>query len=254
MSESGLYGTDYSINPFTGCSHGCVYCYAPFVLREKRNWGTFVDVKINAPEVLTKEIPRKKKKNILMSSVTDPYQNLEKKYKITRQILERLVNTKFVVSVLTKSPLVLRDLDLFKKMNCEVGLTITTLDENVAKVFEPGAPSPKERLEILSYLKISGIKTYIFFGPLLPFISDVDLEKTINRFSLVRPDYILIDRLNIKGRNHWNKIKNVLETNYPDLVEKWEGVLFSENDYYEKLKQRMTEILQNHDIKYEFCF
>jgi len=197
---------------------------------------------------------RKKKTDILMSSVTDPYQSLEKKYKITRQILEKLVNTKFVVSILTKSPLVLRDLDLFKKMNCEIGLTITTLDEKTAKVFETGAPSPKERLEILSYLKISGVKTYIFFGPMLPFISDVDLEKTINRFSMAKPDYILIDRLNVKSRNHWNKIKNVLEMNYPDLISKWEQVLFSKNDYYDKLKQRITEIFQNYDIKYEFCY
>jgi len=219
MSESGL-STDYTINPYTGCSHACVYCYAPYILRERREWGSFVDVKINAPEVLLKEMHRKKKKEILISSVTDPYQSLEKKYKITRQLLERLKNTNFIVSILTKSTLVSRDLDLLKKTNCEIGLTITTLDERAAKIFEPGAPSPMGRLKILSYLKTSGIKTYIFFGPLLPFISDVNLEKTINRFSMARPDYIIVDTLNIKGRNHWKKIKNVLEKNYPDLVEK----------------------------------
>ena len=143
---------------------------------------------------------------------------------------------------------------MFKKMNCEIGLTITTLDDKAAKIFEPGVPPPKQRLEILSYLKISRIKTYIFFGPLLPFISDANLEKTIHRFSLVKPDYVLIDKLNIKGPYHWNKIKNVLEKNYPELVKKWEKVLFSRTDYYEKLKQRITEIFQNYDIKYEFCF
>jgi DNA repair photolyase len=254
LSKSGLYDSKYSINPYRGCSNSCIYCYAPYILREKRNWGTFVDVKINAPEVLAKEMHRKKKKNILISSVTDPYQETEKKYKITRQLLEKLVNTDFVVSILTKSPLVLRDLDLFKKMNCEIGLTITTLDENAAKVFEPGAPPPKERLEILSYLKISGIKTYIFFGPLLPFISDIELEKTISKFAMSKPDKIFVDKLNIKGQNHWSKIKNVLEKSYPDLVKRWEEVLFSENDYYEKLKQRITEIFQNYEIKYEFCF
>ena len=254
MSKSGLYGTDYSINPFTGCCHACIYCYAPFVLRERRSWGTFVDVKKNAPEVLAKEIPKKKKKNILISSVTDPYQETEKKYKITRQVLERLKSTKFFVSILTKSPLVLRDLDLFKKMNCEIGLTITTLDEKAARVFEPGAPLPKARLDILSYLKVSGVKTYIFFGPLLPFISDVDLEKTIYRFSLAKPDYVLVDRLNIKGRNHWNKIKDVLKIYYPKLIEKWEEVLFSRSDYYEKLKQRLIGLFQNYDVKYEFCY
>ncbi len=259
MSKSGLYGTDYSINPFTGCSHACVYCFAPFVLREKRSWGTFVDVKINALEALEKQIKKHKKGDItcfhiLMSSVTDPYQEIEKKYKITRQILERLKSTKFFVSILTKSPLVLRDLDLFKKMNCEIGLTITTLDEKAARVFEPGAPSPKARLDILSYLKVSGVKTYIFFGPLLPFISDVDLEKTIYKFSLAKPDYVLVDSLNVKGKNHWNKIKSVLKIYYPKLIEKWEEVLFSRSDYYEKLKQRLIGLFQNYDMKYEFCY
>ena len=259
MSKSGLYGTDYSINPYTGCSHNCVYCYAPYILREIREWGEFLDVKINALEALEEQLKQHKKGKIscfhvLMSSVTDPYQKLEKKYKITRSLLKRLKNTKFFVTILTKSSLVLKDLDLLKKTNCKIGLTITTLDEKAAKVFEPGAPSPFERLETLSYLKISGIKTYIFFGPLLPFISDVNLEKTIHRFSMARPDYVLIDRLNIKGPNHWNKIKKVLEKNYPDLVEKWKQVLFSQTDYHRELKKRLTEIFQNYEVKHEFCF
>lgn len=253
MSKSGLHDSDFSINPYRGCEHNCVYCYAPYILREKRKWGTFVDVKINAPEVLAKEILKNKKGNVLISSVTDPYQALEKKYKITRKILQKL-NNNFFVSILTKSPLVLRDLDLFKKLNCEVGLTITTLDENFSKVFEPRSPSPEERLEILSYFKVSGIKTYIFFGPLLPFISDIDLEKTISRFAMTKPDKIYVDKLNIKGRNHWEKVKNVLQVNYPDLVDKWKQVLFSENDYYEKLKQKLLEMFQSYDLKSEFCY
>ncbi|NIM47397.1 MAG: radical SAM protein [Candidatus Aenigmarchaeota archaeon] len=259
MSKSGLYGTDYSINPYIGCAHNCVYCYAPYILREIRQWGEFVDVKINALEALEEQLKEHKRGkiscfHILISSVTDPYQKLEKKYKITRSLLKRLKNTKFFVTILTKSSLVLRDLDLLKKINCEIGLTITTLDDRATKVFEPGAPSPLERLETLSYLKVSGIKTYIFFGPLLPFISDVNLKKTISRFSLVKPDYILVDKLNIKDSNHWNKIKIVLEKNYPDLVNKWKEVLFGESDYYGRLRERLIELFQIYDIKNEFCF
>lgn len=259
MSKSGLYDTDYSINPYRGCEHNCLYCYAPYILREARKWGEFVDVKINAVEVLEEQIKKHKRGDIscfhiLISSVTDPYQSLERKYKITRRLLGKLKTTKFFVSILTKSTLVLRDLDLFKKMNCEIGITITTLDYNAAKVFEPGVPAPEQRLETLRYLKFSKIKTYIFFGPLLPFISDVDLEKTINRFSMVKPDYILVDKLNIKSQDHWNKIKDALEKNYPELVEKWKEVLFSGSDYYEKLKQKIIEISRNYDIKCEFCF
>jgi len=133
-------------------------------------------------------------------------------------------------------------------------LTITTLDENHAKIFEPHSTSPEKRLEVLSYLKISGIKTYIFFGPLLPFISDIDLEKTINRFAMVKPDKVYVDKLNIKGHNHWNRIKEVVEANFPEMVEKWEQVLFSESDYYEKLKHQIVDLLNKNDLKYELCF
>jgi DNA repair photolyase len=253
MSKSGLHDSDFSINPYRGCEHNCFYCYAPFVLREKRPWGTFLEVKTNAADVLSKEILKNKSGNILISSVTDPYQSLEKKYKITREVLKKL-NKDFFVSILTKSALVLRDLDLFRKLNCEVGMTITTLDEDAAKVFEPNSSLPEERLDALSYIKVSGIKTYIFFGPLLPFISDVNLEKTISRFSMAKPDKIYVDRLNIKRKDHWEKIKAVLAANYPDMVDKWEKVLFSENDYYEKLKQRIVELFQKYDLKYELCY
>jgi DNA repair photolyase len=253
MSKSGLHDSDFSISPYRGCQHACVYCYAPIVLREKRKWGTFLDVKVNASDVLPKDILKNKKGNILMSSVTDPYQPAEAKYKITRSILEKL-NKDFFVSILTKSSLVLRDLDLFKRLNCEVGLTITTLDEKIAKVFEPNSSLPVDRLKALKILKESGIRTYLFFGPLLPFVGDVDLENTIKRFLDVKPDKIYIDKLNIKRKYHWDKIKGVLATNYPDMVERWEQVLFSENDYYDKLKQQIVELLQKYDLKYELCY
>jgi DNA repair photolyase len=254
LSTSGLRDSKYSINPYRGCSHNCVYCYAPFILREKRPWGEFVDVKINAPEALSKETIRKKKGTILISSVTDPYQPVEEKYKITRRILEKLKDKDFSISILTKSVLALRDLDLLKKMDCEVGMTITTLDENFAKIFEPNSSTPQRRLETLRYFKISGLKTYIFFGPLLPFVSDINLEKTINRLALTKPDKIYVDKLNIKCPAHWERIKSVLEKNLPDLVNKWEQVLFTKNDYYEKLKQRIIEVSKDYDLKYEFCY
>lgn len=254
LSMSGLHDSKYSINPYRGCSHNCIYCYAPYILREKRPWGEFVDVKVNAPEALDKETIRKKKGTILISSVTDPYQPIEEKYKITRKILEKLKDKKFSISILTKSALAVRDLDLLKKMDCEFGLTITTLDENFAKIFEPGSSLPERRLGALNYFKVSGLKTYIFFGPLLPFISDVSLEKTINRFAIAKPNKIYVDKLNIKCLAHWDKIKAVLDKNLPEMSQKWEHVLFTKNDYYEKLKQRIIEASKDYDLKYEFCY
>ena len=143
---------------------------------------------------------------------------------------------------------------MFKKINCEIGVTITTLDENFAKIFEPNSSPPKRRLEALSYFKIYGLKVYIFFGPLLPFISDINIEKTISRFALIKPEKVYVDKLNIKCPEHWEKIKSVLEKNLPDLSKKWEQVLFTKNDYYYKLKQKIVELFQKYDLKYEFCY
>jgi len=253
LSKSRL-GTDYSINPYRGCVHACEYCYAPYVLREKREWGKFIEVKINAPEVLEKDLKRNKPGTIFISSVTDPYNPLEKKYKLTRRILEKLKDTKFFVSVQTKSTLVLRDIDLLKEMDCEVGMTITTFSEKARKVFEPNTSNSEKRLEALKKLKEAGIKTYIFFGPVLPLISDENLEDTIKKFVSVKPDYIYVDKLNIKNRSHWIKIRNILEKSYPELVEEWERILFSKNDYYQKIKERIIEICINHDLKFKFCY
>ena len=107
-------GYDFTINPYLGCSHNCVYCYSPYFLFEKREWGTFVDVKKNAPKALEQDMKINDKGEILISIVTDPYQPLEEKYKVTRKILERL-NRNYTINILTKSTLLLRDIELF---NC----------------------------------------------------------------------------------------------------------------------------------------
>jgi len=253
LSKSKLYDSDYSINPYKGCSNNCIYCYAQYILREKRKWGTFVDVKINAPEVLEKEIRKINSGNILISSVTDPYQPLERKYEITRKILEKLKNTNFFISILTKSSLVLRDIDLLKQLNCEVGLTVTTLNDNIRKLFEPNASSIEDRLNTLKELRNSGIKTYIFFGPMLPFISDKDLEETLKRFAELKPEKIYFDKLNIKNPFHWKKIKSFLEENYVDLANKWEQAI-SNKEYYQEIKEKIIKICNNLNLKYEFCY
>jgi DNA repair photolyase len=253
ISKSRL-GTDYSINPYRGCVHACEYCYAPYVLRENRKWGEFMEVKMNAPEVLEKDLRKYKKGTIFISSVTDAYNPLEKDYKITRKILEKLVNKNFFISIQTKSNLVLRDLDILKQLKCEVGMTITTFDENAIKVFEPLASSSEERLKALKELKENKIKTYIFFGPILPFISDKNLEETIKKFSSINPDYIYVDSLNIKNKFHWVKMRRILEKHYPELVNKWEEILFTKSDYYENLKEKVVKLCRKYGLNYELCY
>jgi len=251
LSKSKL--EKYSINPYRGCTHNCAYCYAPYILREGREWGTFIEAKVNAPEVLEKELKKNKPGNIFISSVTDPYNSLEEKYELTRKILEKLVNTKFSASIQTKSTLILRDIDLLKQINCEVGMTISTFDENARKIFEPAAPPSIERLEALKKLKQNGIKTYVFFGPMLPFISDANLEETIKRFASVEPDKIFADKLNIKRPAHWKKLKSVLEKEYPELADKWQEAL-SNNDYYNELKKKLIRLFEKYGLRYQICY
>lgn len=199
LTKSGIPGVDYCINPYVGCSHGCRYCYATFMKRYSGHteaWGSFVDVKINAPEILQKQLKRAKRGRVLISSVTDAYQPIESKYKLTRQCLEILLQSQFPVDILTKSPLVLRDTDLIKKFkDIEVGITITTNDEKMQKIFEPNAPSIMARIRTLKALHDKGINTYAFIGPVLPMNPETLSEK-------IRPhvDSIIIDKMNYPSK------------------------------------------------------
>ena len=179
MSPSKLPDADFVLNPYTGCEFGCVYCYATFMgkyVGERREaWGSYVYVKINAVELLRHDLARmphaKRSAKLLLSSVTDPYQGLEKKYELTRGLLSVLAEEAYpgLVSILTKSPLVLRDVDVLAKIpSAEVGLTVTTTDDSLSRYLELRAPLASTRLDTLRKLNEAGISTYCFIGPLLP--------------------------------------------------------------------------------------
>ncbi len=219
LGKSRLPEADYCINPYIGCLHGCIYCYSRFMKRftgHTERWGEFVDVKINAPEILEKELLRGSKKGmVVLSSVTDPYQQVEEKYKITRGILEILLKHDFPISILTKSDLVLRDIDLLKQFSdCEVGLTITTLDERVARDFEPHSSFPQQRVNALETLHKEGIRTYGFIGPILPRLTEL---QPIFAALQGKVDFVMAENLNMKCGN-WRDIQEVLGKNYPYLL------------------------------------
>ncbi|PJC33681.1 radical SAM protein [Candidatus Roizmanbacteria bacterium CG_4_9_14_0_2_um_filter_36_12] len=201
---------DYVINPYIGCRFACKYCYASFMGRfiDKTiyDWGGYVYAKINAPELLKKEIKKLKNngkgKEIFFSSVTDPYQGVEAKYKLTRQCLEILADYGFrgVVSILTKSDMVTRDIDVFKKIkNVIVGLTITSTDDKISRYFEKYAPPVSSRLKALKTLNKNKIKTYAFIGPLLPhFVAQTgELEKLFKSLSETGTKDLFIEHLNL---------------------------------------------------------
>jgi DNA repair photolyase len=192
LSKSQVY--DYAMNPYAGCSHSCRYCYAAFMRRftsHKEKWGGFVDVKINAYELLAREIKRKQMGRVWISGVCDPYQATEKKYKLTKRCLEIFLENQWPVTIQTKSSLVLRDIEILEKFkDIEVGFSITTADEKIRKLFEPGASPIKERIHALDVLHSWGIRTFVMIAPILPGAEGL-IEELPGKI-----DYILIDRLN----------------------------------------------------------
>ncbi|WP_406676615.1 SPL family radical SAM protein [Moorella sp. ACPs] len=176
LNRSRIPGLDYCLNPYTGCSHGCIYCYASCMARfrgRRERWGAFVQVKTNFVEVLAAQLRRPKKGKVMLASVTDAYQAVERKYGLTRRCLELLTRSGLEVSILTKSDLVIRDAGFLKAMPAaEVGFTITTLNDRLARLLEPGAPSPSRRLAALEKLSAAGIKTWVFVAPVIPGLTD----------------------------------------------------------------------------------
>ncbi len=191
LSKSRIH--DYALNAYVGCGHNCIYCYARFMKRftgHREAWGEFVDVKMNAAELLLREA-RKKKGTVWISGVCDAYQPVEQKYMLTGRCLEILVDNGWPVNIQTKSPLVLRDIGLLKRSEkAEVGFTITTADERIRKIFEPGAPAIDERIKALGILHAEGIRTYVMVAPLLPG-TDGLVDKLKGKV-----DHALIDRYN----------------------------------------------------------
>jgi len=199
MTKTAIPGLDYCINPYVGCGHGCRYCYATFMKRftgHPEPWGEFIDVKMNAPRVLRRQLRRAKPGLVSLSTVTDPYQPVERRYQITRKCLEVLLEYQFSVSILTRSPLCLRDLDLFKQFKTiDVGLSITTHDEEIRKIFERNSPSIASRIEALKILHAEKVSTYAFIGPMLP----LDPTKLVERLK-DSVDEVLIDRMNYSNK------------------------------------------------------
>jgi len=200
LSKSNLPGLDYSLNPYRGCQHSCAYCYVPNVLRIRRSeWGSFVDVKKNIPTVLSNEIRRKKPGVVAISTVTDPYQPVEKKFMLTRYCLEQLLIHDFPVCIQTKSDLITRDIDLISKFSKpEVMFSIATINDSERYLLEPNASSIKKRLNALKRFSDLGIKTSVFFGPIYPTIKTENLSNIIDVFIENGAKEIMIDKLNLK--------------------------------------------------------
>jgi DNA repair photolyase len=198
---------DYTINPYVGCSHSCRYCYAAFMRRftgHQEKWGEFVDIKVNAPDLLAREIKRKRMGRIWVSGVCDPYQPAEKMYRLSARCLEIFMEHQWPVTIQTKSSLILRDIAILEKIkDIEVGFSITTADEKIRQLFEPEASPIKERIRALEVLHSIGIKTFAMLAPILP--RSGELVKQLPG----KVDHILIDRLNYSYANRIYEKNNI---------------------------------------------
>jgi len=250
LSPSSLPDLDYSLNPYRGCQHNCIYCYVPNVINIPReNWGKFVEIKRNIPLILSKELKRKKPGIIGISTVTDPYQPVEKKYKLTRYCLEQLLKHDFPVCIQTKSSLITRDIDIISKISdAEVMISIGTLNDKERKLLEPNSSSIKERLKTLKIFANNNIKTSVFFGPIYPTITTKEIPNIIDTFIQHNISEITIDNLHLKP-GIWENIQKKLQ-NQPIIYKAFLTKIYgNKKNHYSELRQKIIEIGKERSIK-----
>lgn len=260
LNKSGISGIDYAINPYYGCAHKCQYCYAVFMKKftgHTEPWGDFVDVKINAPEVLARQLTRlKKRSHINFGTVCDPYQPLELKYQITRQCLEILVPYRHRLSILTKSTIVVRDTDILRRLyKVRVSFTITSLDERVRKVFEPVTPSAERRFKALRTLAQEGIRTSVFVAPVLPYISDSSdaITNILMAAKNAGAEHVMFDTLNPYAKV-WHNVKRLVRQNFPDRLNSFNSYYTNKKMYKLRLREKIRRLASQRDIECKFAF
>ena len=280
LTKSGI--TDYALNPYVGCAHNCVYCYASFMARFSRHdrpWGQWVDVKVNAPEALAEDLRRARRRaqadskslEVIMSSVTDPYQPLERKYRITRTCLEvfagelpgRRVGLFLTrdhrgsphpdVSVLTKSDLVLRDIDVLQSIpSVEVGLSITSVDDAISRLYEPIASPATKRLAALRELSRAGLKTWAFISPVLPYHSDSE-NAMLGILRAIRDtgaSRVMVDRFNPYPAS----VSRFLRVAPPEAARALREYTHNQAEYLDRLRDTVLECASKLEVAVRVLF
>ncbi len=252
LSKSKIPGVDFVINPYVGCPHNCIYCYADYMRKftgHTEPWGSFVDIK----QPLTPLKPALLfHTHVMLCSTTDPYNPLEEQYQLTRRILEQLVQAQAYVSILTKSDLVVRDIDLLKQLErCEVGFSFSSVDKSVCQQLEPGAASPDKRLAALKTVSQAGLFTVVMAAPLIPGISD---WKSIITATQEYTNEYRFDKLNLKP-GFQKKVISFIAANYPHLVPLYSDIYLKGNlRYWQELAQQINPFCQQQKISSTIFF
>lgn len=251
LTKSNLPASDYVINPYVGCPHGCKYCYASFMKRftgHQEAWGDFIDIKRCDKKINLKKISGK---SVFLSSVTDCYNEYEEKYAITRSILEQLVKSDCKLSISTKSKLILRDIDLLKQIkDVTVCMSVNTLDETFKDDMDK-ASSIKDRLDALKELHENRIYTVLFMSPIFPYITK---WKEIIEISKDYVDEFWFENLNLRSSYKYS-ILNYIKEKYNDLFCKYIDIYENKNNYYwDDLSKKIEEYCVNNNIKYTNFF
>lgn len=247
LTKSNLPVSDYSVNPYVGCTHACKYCYASFMKRFTNHpepWGEFLDVK-HWPEMTNPE--KYKGKELFIGSVTDPYNPQEEEYGRTRALLQQLKGSGVKISIQTKSDLVLRDMELIRTFpDARVGFSINTLDERFKDDMD-NAVSIERRLEAMRQFHEAGIRTTCFISPIFPGITDVMaiIERVKDRCNLV-----WLENLNLRG-NYKSVIMDNIRDKYSELLSLYEEIyLKNKRAYWEQLDAEVRAYAGENGLEY----
>lgn len=255
ITQSKLPNSNYVINPYVGCMHGCKYCYARFMRRftgHEEEWGRFVDVKVNAAELIPKWVSTKYSgKSVTLGSVTDPYQPLEVRYCLTRSVLEKLVISQPKLYVMTKSSLVVRDIDVLKRFeSCRVIISLSLLDDDVRRQIEPRANPVEKRLKTLEKLHTAGIYTVLFIAPILPHLTDWH--------SLILRTKSFVDEYWFENLNTYASIRTnmhqFLMAVKPELVEEYSRIYSVGSNYWESEEIAIDTFCKEQGVNTTFYF
>lgn len=252
ISKTKLPVADYAINPYTGCPHKCMYCYAEFMKRftnHNEDWGDFLDVKRCDKPVDNRKLDGT---SVFIGSVTDPYNPFEKTYKITRTILKQLTGCTADIDLQTKSSLITRDIDIIRRIpNIKVGISLCTLDDDFRKEMEPFASAIDSRLYALRKLHEAGIHTYIFMSPMFPGITDFkEIIKQTSSFT----DEFWFENLNLRA-GYRTKVLAYIAEKYPHLSSLYDAIYHRKDmTYWEQLSDEIDLFCKSYGCEYHNYF